>query len=409
MALFKISENKGLHAGLQSCTLIYMTTTTTTNTVEIPLPTGGTVEAPTQWYPMAPEFRRIPQPAPTLWADVPGGQYANHRDPVVAAAAYCWRQAGLTYQQVADRCQIQTFRMAEQAVARYARQWGQAPRRSFRRQSRTVTARRFGIELEFNAARYSGPGIRAEVVNDLVANGIRAAVEHYNHDVRPHWKMTTDATVSGGECVSPIMDGTPASVEEVLQVIRTIKARGGTTGRNVGMHVHHDVNDFTGDDMTRLVGTMRHLQNALVAYVPRHRYDGSNSYGARMIREREWDMLAEAVRQGQMLPAAVRTRAARNGSCPVSRYSAVNWNSVLTYGTVEIRLLGHTLNTAKVKTWIEATTAIFRAVKAGAEVTTPMTPAEMADWLVQNGGLSRRTADRYVAVCATRNPAHSAA
>lgn len=304
----------------------------------------------------------------------------------------------MTYQQVAEQCQIQTFRMAEQAVARHGRATRQAPRRAYSRSVQQITSRRFGIELEFNGAGW----MRQRIVESLNAGGIRAAVEHYNHDVRPHWKMTTDATVTGGELVSPIMSGTPESLEEVLECIRTIKAVGGTTGRRVGMHVHHDVNDFNGDDMVRLVQTLRFLQPALAAFVPRHRYDGSNTYGARMIREREWDALECSVTNGQLAPAAVRTRAARVGACPVTRYSAVNFNSVLTYGTVEIRLLGNTLNTKKVKTWVETTTAIFRAVKAGAEVSSLMTQHQMVDWLVQNGSLNAQTGAHYVQVCAAR-------
>lgn len=355
-----------------------MTTTTTTTT---------------RYYVTAVEFRRIPGG----WADVPAGWYANHQDPEVAREAFTVRATGATYQQVADQCQIQTFRMAEQAVARHARATQQAPRRAYARQARRTTCRRFGIELEFN-----GYGLRTGIVAALQGKNIPARVENYNHDVTSYWKMTTDATVTGGELVSPIMSGTAESLEQVLECIRTIKDNGGTTGRNVGMHVHHDVNDFSGDDMERLVQTIRHLQNALAQYVPRHRYDGTNTYGARLIRDREWDLLEAAVNNGQLAPAGVRTRAARVGACPVSRYSAVNFNSVLTYGTVEIRLLGNTLNTAKVKTWVETTTAIFRAVKAGAGVTSPMTPQQMVDWLIQHGDLTPQTGARYVAVCAAR-------
>jgi hypothetical protein len=381
-----------------------MTTTTTTN---IELPDGATIEVPARFYPTAPDFRRIRNG----WEDVPGGTYADHQDIRVAAVAFQWRRTGLTYQQVADRCHIQTFRMAEQAVARYCRTYRTDTPRTYRRTRRTTapTARRYGIEIEFNAG-YGGGYLRQQIVAELQARGIDAVLEHYNHDVRPHWKMTTDATVTGGELVSPVMDGTPESIEQVLEVIRTVKQCGGTTGRNVGMHVHHDVTDYTQEDMMRLVRTLQCVEDALCAYVPAHRHDGSSGYGARRIHATDWNRLSAAISGGHLLPQnARRTAGNRSSGCPVSRYSSINWNSVLTYGTVEIRLLGHTLNTVKVQTWLEVTTAIFRAVKAGHELTAYTNATDMVAWLQENGGLSARSATRYQDTVAARNPAMAAA
>jgi hypothetical protein len=262
---------------------------------------------------------------------------------------------------------------------------------------RRRTRRRFGLEVEFNAA--NGATARHAITDALNGQGVACQVESYNHDTRPHWKMTTDATVSGGELVSPIMDGSPASLQEVRKVLNTVKAHGGTTGRNVGMHVHLDVNDFRRGDMIRLVANLRAAADVLYAYVPDHRHNGSQTYGARRLTQSQWDDLAAYVADGRLSPEYLsRTRANRNYGCPVARYSAFNFNSVLTYGTVEVRLLGHTLNTVKVRNWISVLSGIFNATKRGVE----FRHGHILETLVTEGDVTQEVADAFRAECSRR-------
>jgi hypothetical protein len=176
------------------------------------------------------------------------------------------------------------------------------------------------------------------------------------------------------------------------------------------MHVHHDITDFSQDDMRRVVRNLRHVEAAMASFVPSHRIDGSNSCGARLISDWGWNDLESYVNNGSLLPQnARRSTSNRHGGCPVTRYSSFNFNSVLTYGTIEFRLLGHTLNTAKVKAWIELGQALMKFTKEGGEFTRTMNATEMTDTLVASGHLSRWAARRFCQEVARRHPATVAA
>lgn len=325
--------------------------------------------------------------------------------------AYTLRRQGLAYSEIAARLGLRTWQTARDAARLEAARRGE--HRTILNVGPAATPaalRRFGIEVEFNhrlSNNYQGAAARAarvRIANTVHASGIECHEAGYTHTVTPHWKMVYDCTVTGGELVSPIMSGDAASLEEVRRVLNIVKADGGTTGRRVGMHVHHDVTDFNRDDMVRLVRNLRDVEEALMAYVPSHRYDGTNTYGANRINGYEWHTLETNAAAGVL----ARGTGGRQGGCGVTRYKSINFNSVLTYGSVEIRLLGHTLNTVKVRAWIEVGQAIFRATKAGYEFGGRVTPEEMAEALVANGGLSRSAARTYVAGVEARRPALAA-
>jgi hypothetical protein len=272
---------------------------------------------------------------------------------------------------------------------------------------RTPNVRRFGIEIEYNAQYSTGTycstaaASRSRITAALNDRGIEAHVEGYNHDTRPHWKATTDGTVTGGEFVSPIMSGTSDSIDEVREVVRAIKADGGSTGRKVGMHVHHDVTDFDQQQMARLVENLRHAEAALAKYVPSHRTDGSNMHGASLIGDYRFNMLANDVATGRLLPAAARTRHNRTSGCSVGRSSFYNFNSVLTYGTVEFRGLGHTLNPTKIRAWVEVGQVLVAATRRGMTFTERQTPESLMTAL-RAEGLSAKSARKFLEITSTR-------
>jgi hypothetical protein len=335
-----------------------------------------------------------------------------HLDPAHQSLALAMRRSTLDnsgagrlvpYQTIATALGFASFDAAARACeAESVRQVGDRSLTvAFRHRARGI-ARRFGIEIEFN--RGSGCWTQQQdIVRTLTTTGINAVVESYNHAVRSHWKMTTDATVTGGEIVSPIMNGTSASIDEVREVLRAVKAHGGSTGSNVGMHVHHDVTDFSHDQMRVLVANLRDAQSALAGYVPAARTNGSNMYGARRISDNGWVSLAAAVDNGSLLPVNLhRSAGNRNYGCPVSRYSFFNFNSVLTYGTVEFRGLGNTLNPIKVRTWVEVGQAVIEFSRRGFVFGGTVTAQSMVDELVARVGLNTVAAERFVAEVARR-------
>lgn len=334
----------------------------------------------------------------------PAGFYTDHTDLAAQREAYSLRSTGSTFPAIAEQIGFQHWDHAQMAVRTYCRVTGAAEPRSYtRRTRRNITVRRFGIEIEFNAPRHAQYGIRESIVNTLTRQNIAAAVEGYNHDTRSYWKMTSDATVSGGELVSPIMSGTAESLDEVREALRAVKLHGGTAGRNQGMHVHHDVTDFTQPEMVTLVTNLRRAERALGAFVPRNRTNGTASgYAAQYLGEYEWSMIEDAAANGTLVPDTNRTRQNRLGAFGVSRYRSINFNPVLTYGTVEFRLLGNTLNPIKVRAWIEVGQALIVFSKTGRTFDTTVNAEQMTDRLVQENLISRATADKYMQVVRSR-------
>jgi hypothetical protein len=109
-----------------------------------------------------------------------------------------------------------------------------------------------------------------------------------------------------------------------------------------------------------LAHNLKASEKLFAGFVPKHRYNGSNRNGAQLMQPRQWEAIATWIAE---IDPSHRSRsvANRNGSCPVSRSVSFNFNSLLTYGTVECRLLGHTLNTVKVRTWLRALQSVIEA------------------------------------------------
>lgn len=211
---------------------------------------------------------------------------------------------------------------------------------------------RFGIEIEFNG------GSRGGIVQSLVASGLAAREVAYTHEVVRYWKLTTDSTVTGGELVSPIMDGSNDSIEEVKEAIRIVKANGGQPSQPrypQGMHVHMDVSEFRTRQLKALVHNLRAGQQFLAAYVPPSRLTNYN----RLLRAVDWEALDSWVENVDMSNRDETGR--RGGHCPVDRGVDFNFNALMPYGTVEFRLLGSTLNTLRVSTWIRVLQCFIEA------------------------------------------------
>jgi hypothetical protein len=253
--------------------------------------------------------------------------------------------------------------------------------------------RRFGIEVEFN-----GSGIRSNVVREMLHRGVACAERSYTHDVLRYWKLIDDGSVTGGEVVSPIMLGDDASIEEVLETIRSVKVAGGKTGSNCGMHVHIDVTDFNNTQLKTVAVNMQRAQRALEAFCAESRFNGDNSHCERY-QTHDWEAIHEWMGRVDVSYRA-RTRDNREFAAPVGRYHGFNFNSLLTYGSIEIRLLGHTLNTVKVKTWIRVCQALFVASARGRKI---RVGTDFIDWLIEYGELDEWSAAKYREVVTTRH------
>lgn len=253
---------------------------------------------------------------------------------------------------------------------------------------------RFGVEVEFN------DGDRHGIAVALQRAGIACLDQGYGHEVQRYWKMTTDSSVSGGECVSPILSGSDDSIEQARNVLRIVKDNGGSTGRNVGLHVHLDVTPFGTPELKALAHNLRRSQMFFAGFCPTHRYsrdaDGEGEGWAKLMTDREWEAIQEWV--ADISPIEIRrSRENRERSCPVERYVAFNFNSLLTYGTIEVRLLGHTLNTIKFRTWVRTLQAVMEASRQRKR----MPRGDILAWLAQFG-LEQEHADHFRAIVTRR-------
>jgi hypothetical protein len=209
--------------------------------------------------------------------------------------------------------------------------------------------------------------------------------------------MRTDGTVSGGELVGPPTPLTEQGLDHVREAFRAVKAAHGAPGQSQGLHVHHDVTDFTVGEMPRLIRNLRHAERALLAYVPSYRYNGTGSYRANRIADRTWDSFEAYAADGTLKPGTDRRQRDR-----FYRYTSFNFNAVLVYGTVEFRAMGNSLNPIKVATWIEVGSALIAWTKAGGELNAAATYGELAETLAEAHVLDRATARKFTAECDRR-------
>lgn len=379
-------------------------------------------DLPTRYYPPA-----------TLHGDtLPAGVWTDHSDIDVQAHIYMLRNlqgdARLTHEQITSVLGLRHWRDSYNGARNIGRRrdgdngrnlagdltwrrWNRprnmrvtpaAPARPGSRLDGSLVARRFGVEIEFDRGT-GGYDQRENIVRDCVAAGIRAEIENYNHNTRAHWKMTTDATVSGGEFVSPILAGDTASLDEMRDVIRIVRSHGGVATATVGMHVHHDVSDFvTPESRQALVDTLQNVQHAMSRFVLPARINGGSSHAGHLLTDGEFDRIRTNVRN--IVPGA-NPGTYNDSANTVSRYRFFNVEGPMNkYGTVEFRALGATLHAGKVRVWVRVGQAVIEAARQGVLFNRGCSPRELCDTLTAANLLGPRTADKFVAECTRRYP-----
>ena len=86
--------------------------------------------------------------------------------------------------------------------------------------------RTFGVEIEFNRSSQATTlqELTRRIDIALKAENFKGCIyNQYTHQVMKTWKVVTDSTVSGGECVSPILsiaNGGFKQIEIVCKIIR---------------------------------------------------------------------------------------------------------------------------------------------------------------------------------------------
>ena len=206
--------------------------------------------------------------------------------------------------------------------------------------------RTYGIEIEF----FNITPVKA--VEALTAVGILTAYEGYNHHVRPHWKVTTDASVTrrgtgvgaGLELVSPILQG-EVGLEITSKAVKALLDAGAKVDKTCGLHVHVGADGMTGRDILKVINiyTSNNVHIDSVLAQSRHNTRWAKKYSPAVLSYNTPRLLN--VTDKPSITQALSTMS-------IDRYQTVNLASYLRHGTVEFRQHQGTLNGEKIGTWV---------------------------------------------------------
>jgi hypothetical protein len=199
----------------------------------------------------------------------------------------------------------------------------------------TNEGRHFGVEIEC-------VGIHVGQARDAIrAVGIDVESEGYNHRRVRHWKVTTDASVSGqgGACeiVSPVLNGANGH-EQISKVCAALTAAGATINRTCGLHVHVDARGLGRVALANMARYYYHFETAIDGIMPRSRRGNNNTYCV--------SLSGYSFGTDYENDEAVLRRA--NGS----RFMKLNLQSHSRHGTVEFRHHAGTVEAHKISHWV---------------------------------------------------------
>ena len=224
---------------------------------------------------------------------------------------------------------------------------------------------KFGVEVEFKGVDL------AQATQDLQAalagTGIQVEHEGYNHNTRPHWKVTTDATVTergynyrtgngiGGEIVSPILTG-QAGFDEAKKVIDALAGLQGIyVDTACGVHVHLSWVGMDTQTVKNVVRRYADYETVIDGWMPRSRRGNNN---------RSW--CASTVGQFSSTVAGFTgSRLIDFANLCLGRYYKVNIYQLRRdgYGTVEFRQHGGSTDSTKILNWVKFLMAFVETSK----------------------------------------------
>lgn len=208
------------------------------------------------------------------------------------------------------------------------------------------TNRRFGVEIEL-------VGLTVDQASAaLIGAGINAPAVRYGiHRIKETWKVVHDGSVGydGAEVVSPILQGAEG-LRQVAQVLKALKAAGGTVNRNCGLHVHVDVSGLTEPEIHNVLWRYASSEHILNHYHPHRRRQGASMCLSHLSR------LKPFLGQGYTLQVVTRR---------TPRCVSVNPHAYTRYGTVEFRQHEGTLDHREALPWIKFCLAFTEASRLG--------------------------------------------
>lgn len=215
-----------------------------------------------------------------------------------------------------------------------------------------------GIELEFFGVNYRS------VVAGLKRAGINVEWETYTHRVTNGWKLVYDASVTstgtglsrGLELVSPPLT-TEAMRSQLKVICEVLNQMGAKVDKTCGVHVHHDVNDYTFKDFKNLfVAYDKHSQHIdeIMPITRRRGFQTERSGISKYCLPISADKLAE-VQNAESIQDVTRIMC--------QRYRVLNFTSFVKYGTIEFRQHAGSTDFDKLMNWVMITQKIVATAK----------------------------------------------
>jgi hypothetical protein len=220
----------------------------------------------------------------------------------------------------------------------------------------------FGTELE---SILPNGTYHSHLRTALIGAGIAAEVEHLNHRVATHWKITTDGSLGnntrGTETVSPILQGDDgfANLRTVCQTLTSVGAR--ITSR-CGLHVHVGVRDQGSNPIffKRLIKLYASYEPIMDAFMAASRRGNANNYAESITRFVNPTHPSRIRLDAANTLAEVMAAYGREGG---SKYRKLNLLPFFSYGTVEFRHHQGSTDPIKVENWVRLCLRMVTACK----------------------------------------------
>lgn len=206
--------------------------------------------------------------------------------------------------------------------------------------------RQFGVEIEF-----FGTGSKRILMNKLRAKGIEVQNERYNHQLRTHWKITTDSSINpsrgtGMEIVSPILKGADG-LDQLKRVCEALREWGGLINKSCGLHIHFDAAHLQLQAWKNLYKNYILGEGTIDSMMPNSRRANNNTYCKSLLAR-----LGTKSNAFREIDRAINVEGISKAIANRSRYHKINAESFFRHKTVEFRQHSGTINYDKISNWI---------------------------------------------------------
>ena len=217
----------------------------------------------------------------------------------------------------------------------------------------------YGLEVEWE--NKSTRDVYTHLFDNLDQSDTPVARESYNHSTRPHWKITTDATVSGGEIVSPILKG-KRGIDQAVKVFTELHnyLENGDITRRCGYHVHISKRSghWTSEEVKKIYLRFLQLEDKIDEFIPRSRRGNSSRWCQSNKRQSRFNRWIQGVDTTGVDEHYI-------GRATNTRYTKLNLQPLNRYGTMEFRMHGGTSDPTKISNWVRFLVGFIEASLEG--------------------------------------------